>query len=223
MSTINVGVEILPVKEVGIAYNYTGTPAEGYVVTGDPQADVSSVKIAGRAEALSSVKQINVPGADLNVDGATGPVGAQLDINDYLPDGVRLVTDEDEGFDGLVMVNIPIEELIYRHFNVPIRNLKAMGVPEGYDAEILLQHDGEEDDHRPTYLKVEVYGIKEDMQDLTAGVIKGAVDVAAYLEANNRGEGKEGTFQMELELELPDGISANGRYYADVRLTETED
>ncbi|MBQ9867781.1 MAG: hypothetical protein IJM34_12255 [Lachnospiraceae bacterium] len=223
VATINVGVEILPVKEVGVAYNYTGTPAEGYVVTGDPQADVRSVKIAGRAEALSPVKQINVPGADLNVDGATGPVGAQLDINDYLPDGVRLVTDEDEGFDGLVMVNIPIEELIYRHFNVPIRNLKAMGVPEGYDAEILLQHDGEEDDHRPTYLKVEVYGIKEDMQDLTAGVIKGAVDVAAYLEANNRGEGKEGTFQMELELELPDGISANGRYYADVRLTETED
>ena len=223
VSTINVGVEILPVKEVGVVYNYTGTPAEGYVVTGDPEAEIKSVKIAGRSEVLSGVKQISIPGAELNVDGATGPMTTQLDINDYLPDNVRLVSDDDEGFDGLVLVNVPIEELIYKHFNVPIRNLKAVGVPEGFEAEILLQREEGDEDPRPSYLRVEVFGIKADMQDLTTASIKGIVDVAAYLEAKNHGEGKEGVYQMELELDLPEGIQASDKYYADVSLSEVEE
>ena len=223
VSTINVGVEILPVKEVGVIYNYSGTPADGYIVTGEPEAEIKSVKIAGRSEVLSGVKQIVVPGPELNVDGATGPMTTQLDINDYLPDNVRLVSDDDEGFDGLVLVNVPIEELIYKHFNVPIRNLKAVGVPEGYEAEILLQREEGDEDPRPSYLRVEVFGIKADMQDLTTASIKGIVDVAAYLEAKNHGEGKEGIYQMELELDLPEGIQASDKYYADVSLSETEE
>ena len=223
VSTINVGVEILPVKEVGVIYNYTGTPAEGYVVTGDPEAEVRSVRIAGRSEVLSGVKQISVPGTELNVDGATGPLTTQIDINDYLPDNVRLVSDDDEGFDGLVVVSVPVEELIYKHFNVPIKNLKAVGVPEGYEAEILLQREEGDEDPRPVYLRVEVFGIKADMQDLTAASIKGIVDVASYLEAKNHGEGKEGIYQMELELDLPEGIQASDKYYADVSLSAMED
>ena len=223
VAAINVGVEILPVKEVGVLYSYSGTPAEGYVVTGEPQAEIQSIRIAGRSEVIAGVKQINISGTELNVDGATGPMTTQIDINDYLPDNVRLVSDDDEGFDGLVLVSVPIEELIYKHFNVPIRNLKAIGVPEGYEAEILLQREEGDDDPRPAYLRVEVFGIKADMQDLTSASIKGIVDVAAYLEAKNHGEGKEGIYQMELELELPEGIQTGEKYYADVSLTEAED
>ncbi len=225
VSTINVGVEVLPTKEVPVVYNYLGTPAEGYKMTGEPEADYNVVTIAGRSSTLSNISAINVPAAELTIDGADTSVSRQLDLNDYLPDGVRLVTDEEEGFDGLVSVNIDIEELIYKYFNVPIRNLKATGVPDDYEVEILVRREDEDDDseYRPVNLKVHLFGIADDMKNLTSASIRGVVDVGAYLDTYNAGKGKEGTFQMELELELPEGVEAAEKYYADVRLTEKTD
>ncbi|MBP5609495.1 MAG: hypothetical protein J6X66_14665 [Lachnospiraceae bacterium] len=224
VSTINVGVEILPTKDIPVVYSISGEPEDGYVVTGEPVADHNEIKIAGRSSVLSSISQLIVPASEISVEGAEGPVSRQLDLTDYLPDGARLVNSEEDGFDGLVSVNVDVEELIYKYFNVPIKNLRATGVPEDYEAEILIQkEEGDDDDYRPTYLKVEVFGIKDDMQDLTAASIKGVVDVESYLDAHNQGKPKEGTFRMELELELPEGIEVSENYHVDVRLTpETE-
>lgn len=225
VSTINVGVEVLPTKEVPVVYNYLGTPAEGYKMTGEPEADYNVVTIAGRSSSLSNISAINVPAAELSVDGADTSISRQLDLNDYLPEGIRLVTDDEEGFDGLVSVNIDIEELIYKYFNVPIRNLRAIGVPDDYEVEILVRREDEDDDseYRPVNLKVHLFGIADDMKNLTSASIRGVVDVGAYLDTYNAGKGKEGTFQMELALELPEGVEASEKYYADVRLTEKTD
>ncbi len=225
ISTIAVGVEVLPVKNVPVVYNYTGTPADGYTMTGDPVSDHNMVTIAGRPALLSNISAINVPGTELNIDGADSSISRQLDLNDYLPDGIRLVTNEEEGFDGLVSVNIDIEELIYKYFNVPIRNMHAIGVPDDYEVEILVRREEEDDDseYRPVNMKVQLFGIADNMRNLTSASIRGVVDVGAYLDAYNSGKGKEGTFQMELVLELPEGVEAAEKYYADVRLTEKTD
>ena len=225
VSTITVGVEILPTKEVGVVYNTSGTPAEGYVITGEPVADRTSVTIAGRSAILSTVKQITVPASDLSLEGAEAPLTRQLDLNDYLPDGVRLVTDDEEGFDGLVAVSVDVEALIHKTFNVPIRNLHALGAPDGYDIEILLQNEeqGDGSEYRPVNLKVDVYAVAADLENLTGASIRGLIDVGAYLDAHNNGEGKEGVYQMEVVLELPDGVMTDNRYYADVRMTRTEE
>ncbi len=220
VSTINVGVEILPTKDIPVIYSVSGEPAEGFVVIGEPEADHNEIKIAGRASVLSSVNQLIVPASELSVEDADGPVNRQLDLTDYLPEGARLVSSEEDGFDGLVSVDINVEELIYKYFNVPVRNFRALGVPDDYDAEILVQKEDEDGgEYRPAYLKVEVFGIKDDMQDLTSASIKGVVDVAEYLEAHNQGKPKEGTFRMELELELPEGIEASESYHVDVSLS----
>jgi YbbR domain-containing protein len=216
---------VLPVKNVPVVYNYTGTPADGYTMTGDPVSDHNMVTIAGRPALLSNISAINVPGTELNIDGADSSISRQLDLNDYLPDGIRLVTNEEEGFDGLVSVNIDIEEIIYKYFNVPIRNMHAIGVPDDYEVEILVRREEEDDDseYRPVNMKVQLFGIADNMRNLTSASIRGVVDVGAYLDAYNSGKGKEGTFQMELVLELPEGVEAAEKYYADVRLTEKTD
>ncbi len=225
VSTINVGVEILPTREVDVVYNTSGTPAEGYVVTGEPVADRSRVTVAGRSAVLSGIKQITVPSSDLSVEGAEAPLTRQLDLNDYLPDGVRLVADEEDGFDGLVAVSVDIEALIHKTFNVPIRNLRTTGDPEGYDVEILLQSEeqGDGTEYRPIYLKVDVYAVAADLENLTGASIRGLIDVGAYLYAHNDGEGKEGVYQMEVMLELPEGVMTDNSYYADIRMTRTEE
>ena len=225
ISTIAVGVEVLPIKNVPVVYNYTGTPAEGYTITGDPVSDHNMVTIAGRSALLSGITAVNVPATELNIDGADSSISRQLDLNDYLPDGIRLVTNEEEGFDGLVSVNIDIEELIYKYFNVPIRNMHAIGVPDDYEVEILVRREEEDDDseYRPVNMKVQLFGIEDNLRNLTSASIRGVVDVGSYLDAYNSGKGKEGTFQMELVLELPEGVEAAEKYYADVRLTEKTD
>lgn len=220
ISSINVGVEILPTKAVDIEYDWTGEPAEGYVVTGEPRADRTAIYVAGRSSALNRLNVVSVPASELSVDGATKSISKQIDINSYLPDGVRLVLSEGDSFDGKVNVSLDIEELQTRVINIPIANITTKGTPEGYISEVLLDAgDGEEEPaRRVVQLPVSLKGIEAAFDGVTGVDLRATADIAAYLEENGIQVPEEGIYSIELQLTLPEGLEVAEPCYADIRL-----
>ncbi|MBR5422143.1 MAG: hypothetical protein IK115_13445 [Lachnospiraceae bacterium] len=218
ISTINVGVEILPTKAVDVIYNVSGEPAEGYVVSGEPVADRTAIYIAARNSVLNGISSISVPGSELNVEGEESSVTKELNLEDYLPDGVHLVMRD--GFYGPVNVTVKIEELVSHSFSVPMRNLTAVGVPEGFEAEIFLMATEEDDGeaHRVANLRITLNGVEDDFTDVKGSDILGEIRVDDFLAANQMENPVEGYYQMPIVLTLPDGLDTEEIYYADVHL-----
>ena len=221
ISSINVGVEILPSKAVDIVYHYTGEPAEGYVVTGEPSADRTAVYIAGRNAVLNKVERIVIPESVLDISGREESLNTTINLKDYLPDGIRLVqTDDSEEFDGKINILVEIEELVEQTFSIPIENLRVENVPDGYKAEVLLEtEEGEEAPARNLNLQIKVRGVADSYVNVVPRELQGVLDVAAYMDKAGTGHLADGVYRMEVKMELPEGLEAVDKYYADVRIT----
>ena len=160
-----------------------------------------------------------MPGTELNVDGESESISRVLNLAEYLPDGTRLVVEDEDEFDGNVSVTVNIEELVAKTYNIPIRNLSLQDVPEGYEAEILLLAGEDEDGtNRTAHLPVTLKGVEEDFENITGNDLHGHINVQAYLQANHIETPAEGLYQMTIELVLPEGLESDEIYYADIRL-----
>ena len=105
ITSIKVDVEILATKKVPLKFESSGTPAEGYDVTGIIDAEYDSIAIAGLQNVIDRYDSITIPASALNVSGLSSTLNAVVDINDYLPSRVRLA---DSSFNGLVDVAVYI-------------------------------------------------------------------------------------------------------------------
>ncbi len=225
ISAVNVTVAILETKAVSIIYAYTGTPAEGYAVAGDPVADHRAVRIAGRASVIADISAIVIPGEALLVDGLDDDLVTVVDIKDYLANGVRIADDESgDSFDGKVNVTVDIEPLVERKLEVPIANIQPVNVPEGFEAEVLLENYEVEDEERgEVVLEINTEGIegsyiKQDGGSVTGKDVTGTMNVQAYFDQNNSAA-EEGIYRMRVSFTMPEGISVKGSTYAEVDLT----
>ena len=91
---VMVNVEVLPKKEVPIKIAVSGTPEEGYRLTGETTVEPGRVTVTGRRAALEKVTEISIPSAELNVTGRTKSLTKTFNIANYLPDGVQLAEGE---------------------------------------------------------------------------------------------------------------------------------
>ena len=91
---VMVNVEVLPKKEVPIKIAVSGTPVEGYRLTGETTVEPGRVTVTGRRTALEKVTEISIPSSELNVTGRTKSLTKTFNIANYLPDGVQLAEGE---------------------------------------------------------------------------------------------------------------------------------
>ena len=91
---VMVNVEVLSKKEVPIKIAVSGTPAEGYRLTGETTVEPGRVTVTGKRAALEKVTEISIPSAELNVTGRTKSLTKTFNIANYLPDGVQLAEGE---------------------------------------------------------------------------------------------------------------------------------
>ena len=91
---VMVNVEVLPKKEVPIKIAVSGTPAEGYRLTGETTVEPGRVTVTGKRAALEKVTEISIPSAELNATGRTKSLTKTFNIANYLPDGVQLAEGE---------------------------------------------------------------------------------------------------------------------------------
>ena len=160
----------------------------------------------------------------MDINGKSENYVAKIDLNQYLPNGVRLVTDEANGFDGKVNVTVNIVPIVKKEFDVPMENLQVINVPDGYDAEILLESNGNEDkqDNKKVTLKVETKGIEHFYEGVEGSSLTGVIDIQDYLSAAGQTSPAEGVYKMKILFAMPEGISETQIHYADIKISKAD-
>ncbi|MFI3177846.1 MAG: CdaR family protein, partial [Eubacteriales bacterium] len=74
ITQVNVSIEVLETKEVPIVVETTGTPAQGYITTGEYEVSRDTVTIAGRRSAIDAVQSIVIPESAISLTGRVSDV-----------------------------------------------------------------------------------------------------------------------------------------------------
>lgn len=132
VASAKVSVEIYATKSVPIEVNLRGTPGDGYGVEGvvyQPQ----SVELVGPADALAKIETVDVD--DVSVSGMTEDYQTDVDIRDYLPDGVSVVDIPPE-----ITVNISITKLEDKKLTVTANSFVLDKQVDGYQYEVTINN-----------------------------------------------------------------------------------
>lgn len=192
ITKVRVNVEILEQKTVPINYTSTGVPADGYRLTGETTSTRYNVAIAGRSSLVQNVNAIEIPEGVIDVNGARENVTAQIDLKDYLPEGIILA---EEDFDGIVDVTVYVGQEMRRPFTVAVRNIHVTGLPAGLEAEIFDPEDE---------CSITLIGLSSELEAVNVNTLQTSVDIAAWMAGEELDELEPGYYRMPLSLNLPE-------------------
>ncbi len=220
VSSIHMAVEILAWKEVPVVPEVMGTPAEGYLATGELDCDPAVVRIAGALVAIAGVNSISIPAEQLDITGATGNVVNIVNIKEYLKENVRLA---DSGFNGRVTLTAYVEPVYERTIVLRRDDFDFVNIPEGYEMELVEPEGG---------YKLTVSGLEEDVSAVPEETIRGRADIGAWLAEENIEEPEDGDYRIPAIISLPEdalddvsveGVSEDREMTVIVRLMKLEE
>ncbi len=193
---VSVDVKLLITKQVPVKFDTSLiVPGEGYVFDGI-EVEPQTIEIAGKAEILSSLVQIEVGAEALKRDGITANEEVVVEMASYLPEGVVLA---DEAT-GSVLVRILMEKAGTKTLALPVRSVKVNNASEEFE----LTYVGEQT------VNLQFEGPKDVLQALTSEVIIATIDLSQYTE--------EGTYDVPVQvIELPEQCTYLGE--ATVQIT----
>ena len=159
-----VDVEILTMKTVPVVINVAGQDAvaAGYRYTGAQQS-VGSVKVSGLRSLLAALTSVTIPEADLSVAGASGDKTVNIELADYLPEGIELM----DGEDPVLTVTLQVAPLIVKTYEV--EDIKLSGENTAYEYVI-----------RNAPLRVQLRALEDDFKAISDEHIQALLDVAGY-------------------------------------------
>lgn len=189
VTNVSTTATIFQLKDVELAYNVTGEVAEGYVYTKEVKSNPSIVTVAGKPGALKNIDKIDISNA-IDIEGATGDVSVELDLNDYLPEGIILANSEVSTIKATAVVEK--EEL--RIMEINLNSIELKNVPENLDVKL----KGEDT------LEIRIAGKKSVLDALTAEAIVAYVDVEALMQAEEVEELSPGHYYPKIVFDLPD-------------------
>ena len=184
---VSVDVKLLITKQVSVLFDTSLIiPGEGYVFDGI-EVEPQTIEIAGKAEVLNNVTQIDVNADALKREGITANEEVVVDIASYLPDGVSLA---DEAA-GSIVVRILMEKAGTKTLALPVRSVKVNNASEEFE----ISYDGEQT------VSLQFSGPNDVLQTLTkeniSEVIIATIDLSQYKE--------EGTYEVPVQvIELPE-------------------
>lgn len=207
ITSIKVDVEILATKKVPLKFKSTGTPAEGYDVTGIIDAEYDSITIAGLQSVIDRYDSITIPESALNVSGLSSTLNAVVDINDYLPSRVRLA---DSSFNGLVDVAVYIEPIQEKTVSVFLRNIEVENIPDGFSST--------EWEEKNDYVEFTLMGLSQNLENVQLSQLDFMVDFSDYALMNDISGFRPGIYKLPLVLDLPEGVWMKEPVEVSVRL-----
>ena len=83
-----VRVELLTLKEIPVKIAVSGTPADGFRLTGETSVEPGRITIAAKKGVLNGINAVSIPSSELNVTNRTKTLAKTFEIANYLPDGV---------------------------------------------------------------------------------------------------------------------------------------
>lgn len=191
ITKVRVNIEILEKKTVPIAYTVSGTPADGYQMTGETASTRNNVVIAGRSQTVQNINAIEIPEGVIDIADETADVTTLVDIKDYLPDGVIIAEDD---FSGIVEITVYIGQEVRRTFSRSVEDIRIIGVPAGFQAVITNPEEN---------CSVALYGLAGDFQEINIGELQVSVNVAEWLEAQRIEQPESGYYNIPISVNLP--------------------
>lgn len=183
-----VKLTMLKTKEVGLQFEVTGTPADGYSYTG-MTFKPDTIEIAGSTANLQGLNTISIPGEAVNINGFTQTQQIEVNLVPYLPENIRVV---DEAKDGLAVVTVEIEAHEKRDVTLPVSRIEITGVPRGYSVDF---EDLEE-------ITIPVTGLTTALEELNTEDIVVILDVAPASRA--------GSYTRTLQIDVPGECGLGG-------------
>lgn len=211
VTSVRVAVEILETKNVPVYYSVVGTPAEGYIVTGEIESNPAIISIAGTSSVIKNITRIEIPAEELDITGQSSDMVATVNLKDYLPDNVILADSE---FDGKASVTVYIGKTVTKIFRVKESQLKVIGVPEGFEA-TLEGFDSE--------MEIELEGLASDIYHIKDADIVGYVDMQDVMETMEILEWSEGTYDTTLKFDFREEITTGQDIPVKVVLEKVEE
>lgn len=211
ISKVRVSVEILEVRTVPVRYSVTGTPADGYRMTGEIESTRNYVNIAGKSKTVENIDAIEIPETAIDVTGARENVTALVDLKDYLPSGVSLA---DEDFSGKINVTVFVEQEAVRTVSIDVQNISITNVPEGYEATITEPEEA---------CDITLVGLASELNDIVVEEMTAAVDITAWLEEAEVEEPARGSYWIPITVSIgEEPVSLQKEVQVHVHITEAE-
>lgn len=209
---VHMSVEVLAAKSVPVEADVSGTPASGFLATGEMQCEPAMVKVAGSVSALNNISKIVIPGEMMDLDGAEGNVINVINIRELLPDGIRLADSGD--FNGRVTVTAFVEPEAERTLQIPAGNVAVVNIPESMTAS---RSETEE------YYEVKISGLDAVVSPADQNIIMGTIDVQAWMEEEGISELTPGAYQIPIHFGISKEIKIDGEITARVVFTRAEE
>ncbi len=188
--TADVIVEMARTKTVPVVVKTSGTPSQDCVVTGTSLSQ-TSVVISGQQEALSKIDNITIPSSAVSVDGLSEDKTYTFKLTDYVPSGVKIVSDS------RLQVTIKISKASTKTVHISSDAIKIENVSSGYNAVI-----------EGTGIDVIISGTGAILENISATDITCNVNAAGL---------SAGTHSVDVSVSVPDGCSVSGN--SSVKLT----
>lgn len=193
---VSVDVKLLVTKQLLVKFDTSLIiPGAGYLFNGI-EVEPQYIEVAGKADVLSTLTQLDVSAEALKKDGITANEEVLIDMSSYLPEGVILA---DEGA-GSIVVRILMEKAGTKTIALPVRSVKVNNASEGLE----LTYAGEQT------VNLQFEGPNDVLQNLTSEAIIATIDLSQYKE--------EGTYDVPVQMiELPEQCTYLGE--ATVQIT----
>lgn len=195
--SIDINIKMLSIKEVELDFETTGSPADGYQYTGleyYPQ----KVMIAGLKTDLSKVNRITIPGDVINLDGATEDINTSIDIQHYLPTGIKLY----DTSNSKITIVANIEGLITKSFKLGTSKIEMRNLPNGYQASFVSSSD----------ITFRLTGLSSDINEFNVDTAEAYVDLSGM---------KEGSNEAQVHMSLSNNLSLEDSITTTIQLTKT--
>ncbi len=178
--TADVIVEMARTKTVPVVVKTSGTPSQDCVVTGTSLSQ-TSVVISGQQDALSKIDNITIPSSAVSVDGLSEDKTYTFKLTDYVPSGVKIVSDS------RLQVTIKISKASTKTVHISSDAIKIENVSSGYNAVI-----------EGTGIDVIISGTGTMLENISATDITCNVNAAGL---------SAGTHSVDVSVSVPDGCS----------------
>ena len=191
--SVGVQVSILETKQVPITFHTQGEPTYGYGFTGEVECDLETVTICGKSSALKNVQSIDIPAEVLDMTNKSESFTQEIDLEDYLPEGVDFVDLDDS----VVSVTVKIEPEVSKRIELQESKINVTNLPTGFTASV----SGVEDS-----FVIELIGLQQDLNEIQASTLEGTVDINDLMEKYNLDTLEEGFYDMEVDFGLSDDV-----------------
>lgn len=195
LSKMKVQIEILKGKEIPVVVENTNDPADGYEITG-VENKPGSVVVVGDKSTINGLSEIKIPAKDVVVTGKTEDVKLTVDIRDYLPNGVRLLDEENS----YVTITVKIEQYQVKDIDINASSIDMKRLSGKLDAQF-------KDDS----ITISLTGKSSDLEKISADDIKASVDLKGL---------KAGTEDIKVKISVPKGIKVVGETTIGIKLSK---